>query len=42
MDPAREADGLARVRGAQVVAGVGAVRIGHEGGMDGLKDAKRI
>ena len=31
MDPAREADGLAGVRGAQVVAGVGAVRIGGHG-----------
>jgi hypothetical protein len=31
VDPAREADGLAGVGGAQVVAGVGAVRVGHGG-----------
>ncbi len=31
VDPAREADGLPGVRGAQVVAGVGAVRIGGHG-----------
>ena len=28
VDPAREADGFPGVRGAQVVAGVGAVRVG--------------
>jgi hypothetical protein len=31
VDPAREADGLARERGVQFVAGVGAVRIGGHG-----------